>query len=142
MTDTEYTLTEHLPMVEEYLAIRNAVQWSNPTVETAASALNGSLSCVCIRHNDKLVAFGRVVGDGSFTFYIQDMIVHPEHQGKGLGKAVMHRIMRYIQAAGGEDAYIGLMAARNAVGFYEQFGFSARPESAPGMQKLPTFRGR
>lgn len=138
--DNEYTLTEQTPFVEEYLALRSTVHWRNPASVTAATALDGSLYCVCIRHGDKLVAFGRVIGDGSFNFYIQDMIVVPEHQGKGLGKAIMHHLMRYIESTGGEDAVVGLMAAKGAIGFYEQFDFTVRSAEAPGMQRLPLFR--
>ncbi len=138
--DSEYTITEQKPLVEEFLALRTAVQWCNPAVVTAEAALDGSLYCVCIRHSDKLVAFGRVIGDGSFNFYIQDMIVAPEHQGKGLGKAIMLHLLRYIESTGGEDAMVGLMAAKGAVGFYEQFDFSIRPAEAPGMERLPAFR--
>lgn len=138
--DNEYTITEQKPLVEEFLAIRTAVQWCNPAAVTAAAALEGSLYCVCIRHGDQLVAFGRVIGDGSFIFYIQDMIVVPEYQGKGLGKTIMHYLMRYIDSAGGEDAVVGLMAAKGVVGFYQQFEFTRRPAEGPGMQRLPEFR--
>lgn len=140
MNDAVYEIVEQKPTAEEYLALRSVVGWGNPSLETAESAITGSLFCVCVRHNAKLVAFGRVVGDGSFIFYIQDMIVHPEYQKQGLGKAIMERIMSYIEAAGGGDAYIGLMAARGVRGFYERFGFSVRKDDQPGMQKLPAFR--
>ena len=140
MNNTNYEITEQEPTAEEFLALRSAVGWSNPLLQTAQSAISGSLFCVCVRHNGELVAFGRVVGDGSFIFYIQDMIVHPDHQKQGLGRAVMDRIMSYIEAAGGDDAYIGLMAARGASGFYERFGFSIREEEQPGMQRMPVFR--
>lgn len=139
MVDSEYVVTEGKPSVEEYLALRSAVRWINPSPETAASGLDGSLVCVCVVHDGKLVGFGRVVGDGCFTFYIQDVIVHPDHQGNGLGRAIMNRIVSYIEAVGGRDAYIGLMAARGAAGFYERFGFTVRPEDSPGMQRLPMF---
>jgi len=138
--ETAIRIIEQKPLVAEFLALRSAVQWRNPTIDTAAAALDGSLYCVCMRTQDKLVAFGRVIGDGSFNFYIQDLIVDPGHQGKGFGKTIMRHLMRYIEATGGEDAVIGLMAADGAVGFYEQFGFTSRPENAPGMQRSPVFR--
>jgi GNAT superfamily N-acetyltransferase len=140
--DGEYSISEQIPFVEEYLALRSAVRWGSPTPKTAESGLRDSLLCVCVRCQGALVGFGRVVGDGHFVFYVQDMIVHPDHQGKGLGRAVMDRILAYVEDAGGEDAYIGLMAARGAVAFYEHFGFSERPAGSPGMQKLPGFRCR
>ena len=134
MIDSEYVITEKTPLVQEFIALRTAVGWGELNRDALARGLSGSLMCVCVRHGGKLVGFGRVVGDGCFVFYIQDMIVHPDHQRKGLGKAVMSRIMGYIETAGGEDIYIGLMATKGKAGFYEQFGFMARPEDAPGMQ--------
>jgi len=32
---------------------------------------------------------GRIVGDGVTICYIQDVIVLPEYQGKGIGKAII-----------------------------------------------------
>lgn len=133
MTSTEYTITEETPSPEEFIALRTAVGWGGPSPETAARGLSGSLMCVCVRKDGELVGFGRVIGDGCFAFYIQDIIVHPGHQRKGLGKAVMDRIMRWIDSEGTDDSYVGLMAAKGAPEFYEQFGFTARPPDAPGM---------
>jgi len=35
----------------------------------------------------RIVGAGRVVGDGRDTAYLCDVVVHPELQGQGLGKA-------------------------------------------------------
>ena len=138
----EYAISEQKPLADEYAALRNAVGWGNLPLETAEGALEGAMFCVSVRYGRELVGFGRVVGDGCFTFYIQDIIIHPDHQRKGLGKAVMGRIMGYIESAGLEGAYIGLMAARGAVGFYEQLGFKTRPQDAPGMERRLTTAGQ
>lgn len=132
--NSEYEITERTPGVEEFIALRTAVEWGGPSPETAAGGLSGSLMCVCVRKDGELVGFGRVIGDGCFTFYIHDVIVHPDHQRKGIGKAVMDRIMSYIDSVGRDDSYVGLGAARGAIRFYEPYGFKARPPDAPGMQ--------
>ncbi len=131
--NTEYVITEETPKVEEFIALRDAVGWGGISSETLAGGLSGSLMCVCVRKDGELVGFGRVIGDGCFTFYIQDIIVHPGHQRKGLGKAVMERVMRWIDSVGRDDSFVGLMAAKGAPEFYERFGFTARPPDPPGM---------
>lgn len=52
---------------------------------------------------------GRVVGDGAFFFYVQDVAVHPQHRrrglglglGLGLGKAIMQRLRDQVTALAG-----------------------------------------
>ncbi len=138
--NTKYTINEETPSPEEFIALRTAVGWGGPSPETAAGGLSGSLICVCVRKDGELVGFGRVIGDGCFAFYIQDMIVHPDHQRRGIGKAVMERIMSYIEGAGSGDSQVGLMAATGSPAFYERFGFKVRPAEAPGMQIRPLRR--
>ena len=79
---------------------------------------------------------GRVVGDGSIYFYIQDVIVLPEYKGKGVGKRIMMEIERYLDKTISHYAFIGLMAADGVASFYHQFGFAKRPKEAPGMFKI------
>ena len=45
--DNEYTITEQKPLVEEFLAIRTAVQWCNPAAVTAASSV-GRFTVLCL----------------------------------------------------------------------------------------------
>ena len=78
---------------------------------------------------------GRVIGDGSIYFYIQDLIVLPEYQEMGVGRLIMEQIEKYLQNNAPKGAFIGLMAAENTTGFYENFGYMVRPEQKPGMFK-------
>ncbi|GHO64053.1 hypothetical protein KSC_029450 [Ktedonobacter sp. SOSP1-52] len=66
-------------------------------------------------------------------FYLQDIIVLPAFQGKGLGKRLMGAIMAYLEQHALPGAFIGLMAAKDASTFYTQFGFVVRPPERPGM---------
>ncbi len=132
--NTEYQITEEIPGIDEYEALRASVGWGGMNLKSLAGGLRGCLLCVCVRKGGELVGFGRVLGDGCSAFYIQDVIVHPDHQKKGLGKAIVSRLIGWIDSVCAEDTFVGLEAAREAVGFYEQFGFKARPPDAPGME--------
>ena len=82
------------PTVAEYMRLRNLVGWWEVDENSTGKALENSLfSVVAIEHGD-VIGLGRIVGDGGLYFYIQDLIVHPEFQGKGLGK--LSKVLRPI----------------------------------------------
>jgi GNAT superfamily N-acetyltransferase len=42
---------------------------------------------------ERLIGLARAVGDGESILFIQDLLVHPEYQGQGVGKALLKEIM-------------------------------------------------
>ena len=66
--------------------------------------------------------------------YIADVIVHPEFQGNGLGRAVMEQIMAQIRAwlKPGYKVMVSLMSAKGKEPFYNKFGFINRPDERFG----------
>ena len=77
------------------------------------------------------VGMARIVGDEGIVYYICDMVVHPDHQGQGLGSRLMDALMDYIEENAPETAYINLMA--DVDGFYERFGFEETRPASKGM---------
>jgi GNAT superfamily N-acetyltransferase len=131
--ESEYRLLEMLPSLADYRRLRAAVGWSELSPEAVEKGLESSLYSVCVCHGEEVVGCGRVVGDGAVYFYIQDVIVLPEHQGQGLGARIMNRIMAYLEGHAHRNSFIALMAAKDAAGFYERYGFTRRPPDRPGM---------
>ena len=121
------------PTVIEYTRLRNLVGWWEVDENATGKALENSLFSVVATEHGTIIGFGRIIGDGGLYFYIQDLIVHPEFQGKGLGKLLMTELMSYITAKAKSGAFVGLMAAKGLEKYYEQFGFKARDKDAPGM---------
>ncbi len=129
-------LVTKLPTAEQYLELRELVGWRGREVADAEVGLAGSLHGVCAMQGDVLVGMARVVGDGRSVFYVQDVIVRPGHQGLGIGRAVMEKIMDYIAAHACKGAVVGLMAAVGKEPFYEKFGFHTRPNEREGAGML------
>jgi ribosomal protein S18 acetylase RimI-like enzyme len=124
------------PTVTEYTRLRSLVGWWKTDENATDMALKNSLfSVVAVEHNT-VIGFGRIIGDGGLYFYIQDLIIHPEVQTKGLGKSLMKELMSYITANAKSGAFVGLMAAKGLEKYYEQFGFKARDGDAPGMYQI------
>lgn len=82
--------------------------------------------------NDILTGFGRIISDGILHALIVDMIVLPEYQGKGIGKAILEKLLDKCKSHNICD--VQLFCAKGKVGFYKSSGFTERPLDAPGMQ--------
>jgi len=124
------------PSPIEYNKIRNTTDWDKLDLATIKKGFEKSLFSVCLYNIDKLIGFGRIVGDGSMYFYIQDIIVIPEYQGKGFGKIIMNEVMQYLENNANHNSFIGLMAADGVEKFYRKFGFKTRAAPRPGMYSI------
>jgi ribosomal protein S18 acetylase RimI-like enzyme len=121
-----------LPSSEDYNRLREAVGWRTHPEDVIAESLPLSLYCICAVENHQVIGMGRVLGDNGLAFYIQDVIVLPEYQGRGIGGQLMDRLMNYIRLHAKKNAFIGLMAAVGKEPFYERYGFSTRPNQDQG----------
>ncbi|MCD4817078.1 MAG: GNAT family N-acetyltransferase [Candidatus Cloacimonetes bacterium] len=121
------------PTPIEYDNIRNTTGWDKLDLATIEKGLKKSLFSVCLYDINKLIGFGRIVGDGSMYFYIQDIIVIPEYQRKGFGRIIMNEVIQYLDDNANHNSFIGLMVAEGVEKFYHKFGFKTRPTSKPGM---------
>jgi GNAT superfamily N-acetyltransferase len=68
-----------------------------------------------------LVAAGRALADGLDCAYIGDIAVHPQHQGRGLGRDMVRRL---VDHAAGHRKII-LYANPGTERFYASLGFLA-----------------
>ena len=66
------------------------------------------------------VAFARVITDRAVFAYLADVFVVPEYRGRGIGKALVARIVAHPDLAG---LRVFLLSTRDAHGLYAQFGF-------------------
>lgn len=130
-------IIENQLSLEEYLGLRASVCWKVLQKEQAEKALQNSIYTVCAYDGDQPVGMGRVVGDGAVIVYIQDLVVHPEHQGQGVGRKIMEQILQFVRNMNpeGNEMMLCLMCAKGRESFYQKFGFLARPTDAlgPGM---------
>ncbi len=114
--------------VEEYNALVKAVGWTERHTGQAQVGLSNSVSFVA-RVEGTPVGMTRIVTDGGYIALIVDMIVHPDYQGKGLGKTLMRMAMGYLRQRIPEGAfiYLNLMSAKGKDEFYKKLGFTERP---------------
>jgi len=123
---------EGVPSPDDYNRLRRDAGWPEMGSMVSACSLTHSCFSVCAYDGSDLVGMGRVVGDLGLCFYIQDVIVVGTHQGKGLGDAIMFRLMKYISEHATENTYVGLMSAVGKESFYHRYGFTTRPTETLG----------
>ena len=79
----------------EVLSLYRSVGWrvyaDNPAMVKAAFA--GSLLVLGAFAQDELIGLIRAVGDGVSILYIQDVLVAPEHQRKGVGRRLLQAML-------------------------------------------------
>lgn len=124
-------LVQRRPTPAEHQALITAVGWNSFTnPEAAAASLPQSLFCVVAEFEGALVGMSRVIGDGQQFFYVMDVAVHPDHQGRGIGTALMNEVVVYIRRTAPPKALVGLFTGMNRASFYERFGFKG-PDIGP-----------
>lgn len=128
-----YELRETTPDPERFVALREAADMSSRSVDAARRGLANTLYGVSVVDTDtgETVGMARIVGDGGCVFHVSDMVVHPDHQGQGLGTEIMDALMAYLEEHAPKSAYINLMA--DVDGFYKQWGFERTAPASKGM---------
>lgn len=74
----------------------------------------------CFVYDDaKIVGVGRALADGVDVSYIADVAIHPQYQGKGIGKAIVSKLVEFSKGYN----KILLFASVGKEPFYAKLGF-------------------
>lgn len=90
----EYKMVDTVT-VDQVIHLYEAVGWTNYTqnLKMLEAALTTSRYLLLACHNDGIVGILRVVGDGASIMYIQDLIVLPEYQRRGIGRSLLQQFL-------------------------------------------------
>jgi GNAT superfamily N-acetyltransferase len=127
------TVRDERPPEEELVALYTAVGWTAYSRDPAVlvQAVAGSACVLAARSPDaQLVGLSRALTDDAVVVYIQDVLVHPGWQRRGVGRALLTAVL---------DRYRGLrqrvLLSDDAPGqraFYEALGFREIRDHAAG----------
>ena len=112
----------------EVVALYRANGWS--AAEKPAellAALRDSHSLATARVAGRLVGLGNAISDGHLVVYYPHLLVHPDFQGRGIGRMLMEAL---------QERYRGfhqqmLTADGQAIGFYRKMGFERAGKTEP-----------
>lgn len=123
-----------LPTADEFNYLTEAVDWGRRNNLIVEEALSNTLYSLCVYDEDRLIGYGRIIGDKTIFLYIHDVMVIPEYQGKQIGTCIMKELLKqideYKKVNPNIRTYLGASKGKEA--FYEKFGFISRPNEELG----------
>lgn len=115
-------------VIEEYTedtgiwSLYQSVGWSSLyPPETLKHAFDASLCILVAYHREAPVGLIRAVGDGITVILIQDVLVHPCYQRKGIGTRLIAKLWQKFP--GVSQQYVLTDDRAETVGFYRAVGF-------------------
>lgn len=108
---------------EEILGLYTSVGWTAYTEDPAAlrRGYENSLLVLGAYEDGKLAGIIRAVGDGATVVFIQDILVFPEYQRKGVGSALLRAVLD--KYAGVRQVELVTDNTEKTVAFYQSMGF-------------------
>lgn len=114
--------------VEQVIAIYKANGWSSADKpKELYNALLNSHSLITAWDGDKLIGLGNAISDGHLVVYYPHLLIHPDYQGRGIGKKIMDK----FQEKYGNFHQQMLTADRKAFSFYKKCGFERAGQTEP-----------
>ncbi len=128
------SIKENVNSVEEYNYLYDAVGWGSYGNIISKKALENTMYSVSVYDGDKIIGYGRIIGDGICFLYIHDVMVDPKYQNKKIGSQIMSKLLETINQIKLENPYVRvyLGASKGKEKFYERFGFITREDANLG----------
>ncbi|TDE09316.1 GNAT family N-acetyltransferase [Jiangella asiatica] len=98
---------------------RNEDWWPHRTAADMAAVLRTS-PAVAAWQDDTVVGFARAVTDGRLRAYVEDVIVHPEVRGRGIGASLVRKLHELLHET---ISPLTLFSAAHLAPYYERLGY-------------------
>lgn len=127
-------IKENVNSVKEFNYLYDAVGWGSYDEKVSKKALANTMYSVSVYDDDKIIGYGRIIGDGICFLYIHDIIVTPKYQNKKIGSQIMNKLLEKVNQIKLENPYVRvyLGASKGKEKFYERFGFITREDANLG----------
>jgi GNAT superfamily N-acetyltransferase len=120
-----YSLTddpERVDLAAVCELLRDTYWAANRPHEAIALSVRNSL-CFSVHRDGRQIGLARVITDVGASSYVSDVVIHPDHRGRGLGKVLMRFLLQHPAVRGTRV----LLITRDAQPFYRELGFVPHP---------------
>lgn len=113
---------------KDILKLYESVGWTAYTShpEALRKGFEHSLLTLAAYKGDQLVGIIRTVGDGHTVVFIQDILVHPDYQHRGIGTALMQAVLDTFKHV--RQIELVTDNTQKTVDFYRSLGFRGLSE--------------
>ena len=125
---------ENILSADDVLLFQKKMGWTADPREQWEKSLRNTVYSVAAIYAGEIIAMGRLLGDAAIYWYVNDVYVINQYQGKGIGRKIMIKLLAYARqnSLPGTEVSVCLMCAQGKEGFYEKFGFRRRPHEHEG----------
>lgn len=113
---------------EEILSLYKSVGWTAYTEQpdVLRQGFENSMLILAAYDAEKLLGIIRAVGDGATIVFVQDILVFPEYQRRGVGTALLQAVLnRYDNV---RQIELATDNTEKTVAFYKSMGFTEMSE--------------
>lgn len=131
-------IKENINNIDEFNLLYDLVGWGAYDKEISKKALNNTYYSVSIYDDNKIIGYGRLIGNCICFMYIHDIMVIPEYQNKKIGTSIMNKLIEKIENIKKEnpDVRVYLGASKGKEDFYKKFGFIERQDADLGASMI------
>lgn len=135
----DYT-SNTVPDATELFELYRSVGWTAYTQDPASlhSSVLSSAHFVSARRDGELIGLARVISDFGSIVYLQDVLVHPDHQRRGIGRQLVARVLTPFEGVRQKVLLTGTDPGQKQ--FYESLGFTeASPSGSSDVRAFVNF---
>ncbi len=114
-----FKINEQVP-AELLSSLRESVGWNRMEKELTNTKMTSYYHIAAFEEKE-LIGYIDCISNGVTDAYIQDLMVKPEYQRKGIGSELMNKMIDYLK--GSHIYMISVIFDENLKSFYERFGF-------------------
>lgn len=103
-------------------------------IEDLAIAIANSEPVISVWDNEKMIGFARATSDGIYRAAIWDVVIHPDYQGAGLGRKLIHTVLSHPNLSRVERVYL---TTTHQQSFYKRIGFEQNSSTTMVLHNQP-----
>lgn len=115
------------PTIAESRSLSTAVGWTPSADDAVIEKVLGAAVFAVVAADTisgEVIGSALLLGDHASFYYVKDVMVHPDWQGRRVGTALMQELNRWLDEHGADNALVALVARETLEPFYQQFGFA------------------
>ena len=84
-----YQFLDNQLQADDFIRLFAAAGWGDVPRDMVECALQNSYATFSVVCEGRVIAMGRLLGDGAMAFFLKDFVVDPACQGQGIGRALL-----------------------------------------------------
>ena len=118
-------IVERKPTVMEYSQVQGSLGGQAERPEVIANIISTAAFGVVAEDavSGEVTGFAFLLSDHAGFYYVKNVMVRHDRQGRGIGSALMSTLMQWLEKNVNMPSLVGLFARESLEPFYQQFGF-------------------